>query len=102
MITKLNFSGFWGMVGEGVLIPARRGVEAQPPESPPIPPQQCIMGMGVEGRPSNKGFLPLASEGWGRQCFHFVHHWRGGVPQSQVLSQVTGPRSFLGGTSVLS
>ena len=41
--------------------------------------------------------LPPASEGWGRYCFHrcvSVHTGGGGVPQAQVFSQVTGPRSF--------
>ena len=59
-------------------------------------------------------FLPPTSEGWGRCCFHrcvSVHRGGGypsprffprslvpghfwGVPQSQVLSQLSGPRFF--------
>ena len=50
-------------------------------------------------------FLPSASKGWGRYCFHrclSVHTPRR-VPQSQVLSHASGPKSFLGqGTPVLS
>ena len=46
-------------------------------------------------------FLPPASEVWGRCCFHRCLSVHRMVPQSQVLSQVTGPRSFPGGTPVL-
>ena len=50
-------------------------------------------------------FLPPASEGWGKVMFSQVcvrsQGGGGGVPQSHVLSQVTGPRSFLGDTPVL-
>ena len=51
----------------------------------------------VHGVSPSRIFLPSACEGWGRYCFHrclSVHNW---VPQSQVLSQVIGPRSFPGG-----
>ena len=47
--------------------------------------------------------LPAASEGWGKVIFsvwlsvHTRGGGGGGVPQSQVLSQVSGPRSFPGG-----
>ena len=70
---------------------------------------------------TNDCFLPPVSEGWGRYCFHrclSVHMGRGypspsiftrslvpdslrGEPQSQVLSKVAGPGSFLGATPVL-
>ena len=47
-------------------------------------------------------FLPPASEGWGRQCFHrYLSVHTQGLPQSQVLSLVSGPRSFPGSTPVL-
>ena len=41
-------------------------------------------------------YLPPASEGWGKYCFHRCVSVHKGtrVPQSQVLSLVSGPRTF--------
>ena len=49
---------------------------------------------------STMQLLPPASEGWGRYCFHrclSVHTRVGGVPQSQVLSQVRSTYYAAGG-----
>ena len=50
--------------------------------------------------PSHLYLLPPASEGWGKYCFHRCLSTPPGGGDTPVLSQVTGPMSFLGGTPV--
>ena len=58
----------------------------------------------ASNRCKRKGLLPPTSVGWGEGnifSLFFCPHSEGGVPQFQVLSQVSGSRSFAVGTPVL-
>ena len=72
-----------------------------------VNPVNTVMTLAIQLSPKsmeslqngNSYLLPPTSEGWGKYCLHrcLSTPWGGVVPHSQVLSQVTGLRSFLGG-----